>query len=347
MPTDKNNENKQVEIALEQSHEQLLTILDSLDAIVYVADMKTNELLFVNKYVRDIFGDINGMICWQALQSDQRGPCAFCTNDKLLTPNGNPAGVHAWEFQNTINSKWYHIHDRAIKWVDGRIVRLEIATDITERKTYEEKLMASLNEKELLLKEIHHRVKNSMQVISSLLSLQSNKVEDEHYRELFNESIERIKAMALIHDELYLSEDLAKIRFDGYINDITDNMFETYNVNSHRVKLKKDVEAVSFGINTAIPCGLMINELISNSLKHAFPDDREGEIKVSLNLKGEDTVELIVSDNGIGFPEDLDFRNTDSLGMTLINALAGQLRGTIELSMEHSTEFKVTFDLNT
>jgi two-component sensor histidine kinase len=333
--------------SLEQLHEQLLTILDSLDAAVYVADIETLELLFINKYIRDIFGDIKGMVCWQTLQSNQTGPCDFCTNDKLLTPDGNPAGLHVWEFQNTLNGKWYQIHDRAIKWVDGSIVRLEIATDITEKKNYEEELKASLKEKEILLREIHHRVKNNMTVVSSLLMLQSSKVENDHDKEMFYESKNRIKAMALIHDKLYHGENLAKISFDDYINDITDSIFMTYNISSERIRLKKDVDAVTLDINTAIPCGLIVNELLSNSIKHAFPDDRDGEINVALKLKDGHTVELTVSDNGIGFPEGLDFRNTETLGMNLVDALAGQLMGKIELSREHSTEFKVTFSLNT
>ncbi len=124
---------KKAESALTESHERLLTVLNSLDAIVYVADITTHEILFINKYTKDIFGDIEGKICWQALQSGQSGPCSFCSNDKLLTSEGRPAGTYRWEFQNTISHRWYYIQDRAIHWMDGRIVRMEIATDITER----------------------------------------------------------------------------------------------------------------------------------------------------------------------------------------------------------------------
>jgi diguanylate cyclase (GGDEF)-like protein/PAS domain S-box-containing protein len=115
-------------------------ILDSLDAIVYIADIETHEILYVNKYTSDLFGDIVGKKCWSALQSNQSGQCDFCSNDKLLTPNGDPAGLYHWEFQNTITKRWYDIRDKAIRWSDGRVVRLEIATDITERKQIEEKL---------------------------------------------------------------------------------------------------------------------------------------------------------------------------------------------------------------
>ncbi len=133
-------ERKRLEKALNESHEHVISILNGLNAVVYVADMKTYEILYANKYLQSIFGDIEGKICWQVLQSNQSNQCNFCTNDKLLDTNGNPAGIYSWEFQNTVNKRWYSISDKAIKWGDGRIVRLEIATDITERKRTEESL---------------------------------------------------------------------------------------------------------------------------------------------------------------------------------------------------------------
>ncbi|HXY54202.1 MAG TPA: response regulator [Nitrospirota bacterium] len=136
-------ERKRAEAALKESHERLITILESLDAIVYVADMETNEVLFANNYARKVFGDIVGKVCWSTLQEGQDGPCGFCTNDKLLTADGKPAGVCAWEFQNTFTGKWFDVRDRAILWLDGRMVRLEIATDITARKRMEEEVIKS------------------------------------------------------------------------------------------------------------------------------------------------------------------------------------------------------------
>ena len=133
-------ERKRAEVALQESHERLTSVLDGLNAVVYVADMKTHEVLYVNKCLRDILGDVTGKICWRVFQANQAGPCDFCTNDKLLDAKGNPAGIHDWEFQNTMNGRWYTISDRAITWVDGRIVRLEIATDISTQKQVEEAL---------------------------------------------------------------------------------------------------------------------------------------------------------------------------------------------------------------
>jgi two-component sensor histidine kinase len=217
-----------------------------------------------------------------------------------------------------------------------------IARDITERKRAEELVKASLKEKEVLLQEIHHRVKNNMMIITSLLQLQSKQIEDEHYREMFNISINRIKSMALIHEKLYKSKDLAKVDFKGYFKDMINSMVISYRLSSRKVALKTDVEDITFGIDTAIPCGLIVNELVSNSLKHAFLEDRDGEIKVSLSRNGKAEVELTVSDNGVGMPEDVDFRKTDSLGLNLVNALVGQLQGKIELYREKGTEFIIT-----
>jgi PAS domain S-box-containing protein len=217
-----------------------------------------------------------------------------------------------------------------------------IARDITERKKAEEQVKASLKEKEVLLQEIHHRVKNNMMIITSLLQLQSKQIEDEHYREMFNISINRIKSMALIHEKLYKSKDLAKVDFKGYFKDMINSMVISYRLSSRKVALKTDVEDITFGIDTAIPCGLIVNELVSNSLKHAFLEDRDGEIKVSLSRNGKAEVELTVSDNGVGMPEDVDFRKTDSLGLNLVNALVGQLQGKIELYREKGTEFIIT-----
>jgi Amt family ammonium transporter len=206
------------------------------------------------------------------------------------------------------------------------------------------KTEASLKEKEVLLREIHHRVKNNMQVISSLLKLQSRNVKDEQQIEMLKESQNRIKAMALIHEKLYRSKDLANIDFNDYIKNLINDLFISYRVSTGKITMKMNIEAVSFGIDTAIPCGLIINELVSNSLKYAFPEGKDGEIKISLRTLEEGDIELIVSDDGIGVPKDLDFRNTESLGLRLItNLTEKQLQGKVELNRNKGTEFQIKF----
>jgi PAS domain S-box-containing protein len=220
---------------------------------------------------------------------------------------------------------------------------LAIDRDISDRKEIEERITASLREKEVLLQEIHHRVKNNMTVIHSLLELQSKHVKDEHYREMFEESMGRIKSMALIHEKLYHSKNLARVDFSSYLEDMIDSMFVSYGINTHKVALTWDVENISLGIDVAIPCGLIVNELVSNCFKHAFRPDREGEIKVALHINNQDNIELSVSDNGVGMPEDVDFTSTDTLGLNLVNALVKQLQGKLELQRDQRTEFLITF----
>lgn len=215
--------------------------------------------------------------------------------------------------------------------------------DITDRKWAEDQIHASLEEKEVLLKEIHHRVKNNLQVISSLLKLQAGYIKDDRILEVFKESQNRIRAMALIHEKLYQSDDLAKTDFSEYIRSLVTNLFRSYSISSRLIKLNIQVENVRLSIDTAIPCGLIINELISNSLKYAFSPGQAGEISIRLSSEAEDCYTLVVQDNGLGLPTDLNFRNTRSLGLQLVCSLAKQLHGTIDLECQHGASFKITF----
>ncbi|MCC7551854.1 MAG: PAS domain S-box protein [Methanobacterium sp.] len=218
--------------------------------------------------------------------------------------------------------------------------------DITERKNAEIKIKQSLSEKELLLREIHHRVKNNMQIISSLLNLQRNYIEDKESDNLLQESQGRVKSMALVHEKLYQTADLARINVKEYIRSLTMNLFHSYSVNAGIV-LQLDVGNVFFDIDTAVPLGLIINELVSNSLKYAFPNQEKGVISISLHEKsnngGAGEYSLCVKDDGVGFPVDLDFHNTPSLGLQLVNSLVKQLDGGIELVNDAGTCFHVLF----
>ena len=196
----------------------------------------------------------------------------------------------------------------------------------------------------MLLSEIYHRVKNNMQIIISLLRLQSRQVKEEKYREMFKESQNRILSMSLVHEKLYQSKDLTQIDFNEYISDLIKGLFQSYGANKSNIALKIDVKTILLGIDYAIPCGLIINELVTNSLKYAFPDGREGEIKISLHSPGENMIELIVRDNGIGIPEDMDFKQTKTLGLHLVTMLAeNQLHGNIKLNRSKGTEFIMKF----
>jgi PAS domain S-box-containing protein len=209
---------------------------------------------------------------------------------------------------------------------------IEYIRDITERKAAEDRLQASLREKEVLLREVHHRVKNNMQVISSLLNLQSRRIQDPDVLEMFRESQRRIRSMALIHERLYQSSDLARIEFSQYLRNLATHLFHSYQISSDRVRLRLDAEEVFLNINTAIPCGLIINELISNALKHGFPEGRTGEVVVELHRVLGNGYIVRVRDDGVGFPEGLDYRRTETLGMQIVNTLVGQIEGRLDLA---------------
>lgn len=216
--------------------------------------------------------------------------------------------------------------------------------DITERKNAESKLVTSLREKEVLLKEIHHRVKNNLFVVSNLLEFQMDYVQEPELIKVLDDSRNRIYSMALIHEKLYRSTNLDQVNFGEYLEDLVDNLFESYNVQSGLIEFELDIEPVSLNIETAQPCGLIVNELISNTLKHAFPDSRSGIVYLGLQQDGESgQIILTVRDNGVGFPEDVDFRNVESLGMELVCTLTDQLEGTITLERNQGTIFTVSF----
>ncbi len=215
------------------------------------------------------------------------------------------------------------------------------AVDLSERVRAEERIKRSLQEKEILLKEIHHRVKNNLQVISSLLNLQSEYLPDRRGTEMFTESQHRVKSMALIHEKLYLSEDLGRLDFADYVQALAASLFQSYRISS-QVALRVNVEEVSLGIDQAIPCGLIINELVSNSLKHAFAD-RGGELRIDLRQR-EQAITLEISDDGVGLPGDVNVQDSKSLGLKLVNILVGQLKGTMQVHRESGTQFMVEFE---
>ena len=215
--------------------------------------------------------------------------------------------------------------------------------EISERKRAEEQLKTSLAEKEVLLKEVHHRVKNNLQVISSLLHLQSKQIKDPETLGMFLESQHRVRSMALVHERLYQSEDLSGVNAAEYFRDLASYLHRSYAATSSQVSLRVDVAPVSLGIDVAIPCGLIISELISNALKHAFPDGRQGQILVYLRVGQDGQCTLVVSDDGIGLPEDLDLEQTESLGLHLVNRLVAQLEGSIDLYRKGGTTHRITF----
>ncbi|MBF0344775.1 MAG: response regulator [Nitrospirae bacterium] len=220
----------------------------------------------------------------------------------------------------------------------------KLQVEINERLKAEERLRHSLREKEVLMREIHHRVKNNLQIISSLLDLQTRYIKGKESLEMFKDSQRRLKAMALIHEKLYQSDNMEKIDFAKYVENLLNHLYSASCLNTARVSLKTNIDECYIGVDTAVPCGLIINEIVSNSLKHAFPADAEGSITVELKAEANEIYTLTISDTGIGIPPNIDLKNAETLGLRLVNALAlEQLEGSIQCEAGVGTKFKVTF----
>lgn len=215
--------------------------------------------------------------------------------------------------------------------------------DITSEVRSEDRLRASLKEKEVLLREVHHRVKNNLQIISSLLNLGSRGLREGAEMDALRECRNRIRSMSLLHETLYRSRDLTRIEFYNYVRKLVTELFQSYGVKADEVALRMEVEDVDMGIDAAIPAGMLINELVSNSLKHAFPAGRKGEVRVQVGANEDGVVTVVVGDNGVGLPRWLDFRQSESLGMQLVTTLTDQLGGTIDLNRNKGTEFTMRF----
>jgi len=365
-------ERKLTQERLEKSEEKYRSFIHNFKGIAFQLD---EDLIpeFTHGTVEEITGYseedfMSTQVMWMNIVHPDDMPAVL----KQVMRIKNSARAHDTEFEYRIIRK-----DGKVKWIkelyqkipgrDGKPDKYQGAVyDITEKKEAEE----ALNEiKEARIKEIHHRIKNNLQVISSLLDLQAEKFEDEKVREAFRESQSRVVSMALIHEELYQEKNTETLNFAAYLQKLVENLFQTYRVDHPGVGLQTDLkEDVFLDVDMAIPLGIVVNELVSNSLKHAFPGQRKGEIRIRLYKEekseskpctGEDKecedkkyegkeykeergvtgIILTVSDNGVGFPEKLDIENPDTLGLQLVNALVDQLDGELELQTDGGTEF--------
>ncbi len=330
-------ERKAAEKELKESEERFRAIFDNASDGILVAESESKKFYIANKMMYHMLG------------YDVEEFKSLGIMDILHTPH---IIEQLWNRQVTlIKEVQVKRKDNSIFYADINLFPITLAgeaylagifRDITERRLAEEQLKSSLKEKDVLLREIHHRVKNNMQIISSLLRLESESNMDEKAAEMFKESQNRIMSMALIHEKLYQSKNLIKIDTRDYIEDMVNGLFQCYAAN--RIALDLDIDDVSLGIDSAISCGLIINELVTNSLKYAFPEGKEGEIKIALHAIDGNVIELAISDNGIGIPEYLDLQKTKSLGLQLVTMLAeNQLRGVVSLNREKGTRFRIKF----
>ena len=233
----------------------------------------------------------------------------------------------------------------AVLGEDQTTTKMRMAiTDITASKMADQALQASLKEKEVLLQEVHHRVKNNMQVVISLINLQCETLEDKHICDLFNKTVDRINSMALVHQQLYKSKNFAKVDITRYVTSIVENLYVSHGVEPNKITLKIDNSDVDLSLDSTISCGLIINELVTNSLKYAFPESRSGEIRVEFEYLGEAQLEMRVSDDGVGMPANFVHWDSDTLGLQIVKALAEyQLGGTVVLDNSKGTKFLIRF----
>ena len=254
---------------------------------------------------------------------------------------GNLAVETQFQFKNKKTAPYYmnFLHMKMGK----SSYLVSVGIDISEQKKLEAHIKTNLKEKEVLIKEIHHRVKNNLQVISSLINLQTQHTKNKHTITLFTETQNRIRSMALIHERLYNSETMSEIDFNDYMKRFTKHMLSTYDVQPNQIKLALKLNNIILDINTAIPCGLIVNELISNAIIHAFPGRKDNTITIELKKLSNGKVQICITDNGVGFPEDLDFRSTKTLGLKLVTTLIKQIEGHIHLERHEGTRFEITF----
>ena len=264
----------------------------------------------------------------------------------------NAFGGSVQQFETSFQTKkgvtfWTEVFVNPIYGNSGKVIEVSgIAHNITEKKQAEIEIKQSLKEKEILVKEVHHRVKNNLQVISSILSLQSSYTKNKQTIELLKEIQNRVKSMAFIHESLYQSKDLTQINFSEYISTLSTNLLHSYITKEKEIDLKIDAPRLYLSLDQSIPCGLIVNELVSNSFKYAFEKRKKGLVKIVVKeVKNE--IRIVISDDGIGLPKSIDYKNTESLGLQLVTALAEQLSGKIKLSRTGGTKYTLTFLKNT
>jgi PAS domain S-box-containing protein len=340
---------KQTELALLASESRFRTLVDNLPGAIYrcYADAQWT-VLFLSESAITISG-------YPASTFKCRRDCipyVFPEDRKKFSQIVELAIATRQPFE--LEYRWIHA-DGNIKWLYekgqgfwdnyGNLLYLDGAIfDISDRKASELKLQESLHEKEVLLKEIHHRVKNNLQIVFGLLELQARSIHDPHIKTLFEDSQNRIHSMALIHEMLYRSSDLSQIDFATYLQDLLHSLAQSYNVDAQRISFQVDIETFPLNIELATPCGLIVNELVTNALKHAFPNHRSGSIKLACHKSKENRVCLIISDNGIGISADLNISKIKSLGLQLVYTLTKQLKGTIILDRSGGTTFQLEFN---
>ena len=331
---------------LRHSEERFRQIAENIREVFWITEPQDNKLIYISPAYEEVWSrtcsslpEISQM--WRDTIHPEDQARVFATAENVQA--GGDCDLEYRIVRPNGEIRW--VRDRAFPVANdsGEVYRIAgIMDDVTESKRAIEQIKTSLHEKEVLLKEIHHRVKNNMQVITSLLSLQSKTIGDGKALAVFEDSQNRVKSMALIHETLYQSKDLSRINFAEYLQKLVAHVSRSYRIRPNAVKINLDVNDVALPIDTAVPCGLIINELASNALKYAFPADTKGEVKITFG-RADDQYTLCVSDTGVGLPPDFDPEQGKSLGMKLVRMLTSQLSGEMEFRNGVGTTFQITF----
>ncbi len=333
---------KETENKIREREEKYRAVVETAAEGIVILD-KSGKIVEVNKKALEFSGlkkeDVIGKNFIRILSKVKLDPKDIISEFKKIL-KGEKVKKRIRTLTNPKGEQVSFIAHYALLKKKGKIIGLSIIIeDVTERCKAEEEIRASLREKEMLLREIHHRVKNNLQVISSLLSLQIQNMKEEEICNMLQESRGRIKTMAMVHERLYQSPSLMQINFKEYVEKLVTDIFFSYG--TEKIKKKIEVDDIHLNIDTAIPCGLIINELVTNSVKHAFPDGK-GTITIKLTHK-DGKIQLTIADDGIGLPKNFDLENMDTLGLKLVDNLVSQLEGEIILNRSHGTLFKIVF----
>ncbi len=335
---------KQAEQALQESKERFRAIFELAPDAIYLNNLK-GVLLDGNRTAEEMLGiKREELIGKSFLKLHLLSSSDLIKAGKLLALNvsGRSTGPNELTLNRADGSKVeveIRTHPLQLK---GKKAVLGIARDITERKRAEKQIERDLKEKTILLSEVHHRVKNSLQLVASLLQLQSQEITDKHILDLFQQSRNRIKMMAAVYEKLYQSKNFASINYKEYLKEVLNSIMQSLGM-TDRISLKLDIKNVVLGLDDATPVALIINELFTNSLRHAFPGDRKGNIEIKFKLLDDETHQLIYRDDGVGLPDDVDFDSTKSLGLFLIKNLAQQVCGEATVEQNGWTTFKIEF----
>ncbi|HUE22166.1 MAG TPA: histidine kinase dimerization/phosphoacceptor domain -containing protein [Bryobacteraceae bacterium] len=324
--------------ALRQSEARCVCALESTTDAFFAVDPAW-RLVRVNRQAESLWTrrreDILGRNLWEVFPQAAGGP--FCRQFEEAMRTGAPAHLEEL-YPHSPCGRWFEVH--AYPSPDGLAVYFR---DVTARRLAGEKIKRTLQEKEVLLREVHHRVKNNLQVICSMLRLQERNFRDDTLLQALRDCRERVHAMAMLHDQLHRAKDFSNINLGEYIRNLAASLFSSYGVDSAAVELQMDIEDIPVAVDTAIPCGLIVNEIVSNSLRHAFPQGRTGRVSLGLHARPAGGVELTIGDDGRGFLETAHPTETRSLGLWLVDLLADQIGASVERSGSAGAHYRFLF----